>query len=209
MLNLNNIIIYGLLCGLGALVMKVILRNYTQEFRYTVVSERITGLLYMGVFFIYGMSTEFILGCIFTTLLVLITVIDLDTFTIPDKLNGAILIVALLHICLTDDLTLLSRIIGFFIISFPMFALTMCVSGAFGGGDIKMMAAAGLLLGVKSTVVAGFTGVVLGGMYGVYLLRFKEKGSQTHMAFGPYLAIGCYIALLYGTSMADWYIGNL
>lgn len=59
---------------------------------------------------------------------------------------------------------------------------------AFGGGDIKLMAAAGLFMGYKNVILAFFLGCILGAV--IHVIRMKVSGKQRVLAFGPYLCAG-------------------
>ena len=81
--------------------------------------------------------------------------------------------------------------------------------GGFGGGDIKLMFGAGFFLGAKLTVVAAFIGILLGGGFGALLLAQKKANRKSQFAFGPFLCIGIAIAMFFGETIADWYMGLL
>lgn len=206
----DNIKTYDLIPVLSYLLLDGKCRNCksTIAARYPVV-ESLTGLLYMIIFGIHGLTLNTLVYFAFTAILISIAFIDWDTMTIPDSLNIAILVIAILAIFCTDEFTLKSRIIGFFVVSAPMFLIAFCIPGAFGGGDIKMMAVVGLLLGTSNTVVAGFVGVLVGGFYAIYLMRTRDVKEETHMPFGPFLCVGCFVASLFGQQIADWYLGLL
>ena len=103
----------------------------------------------------------------------------------------------------------LPHVIGALCVSVPMFLLCLVIDGAFGGGDIKLMAAAGLFLGWQNTLLAMFFGIVFGGMYGIYLLATKKAGKKDHFAFGPFLCAGIVIAMLFGGPVLEWYCAFL
>ena len=103
----------------------------------------------------------------------------------------------------------LPHVIGAFCVSVPMFLLCLVIDGAFGGGDIKLMAAAGLFLGWQNTRLAMFFGIVFGGVYGIYLLAAKKAGKKDHFAFGPFLCAGIVIAMLFGGPVLEWYCAFL
>lgn len=127
-------------------------------------------------------------------------------------LNGFIivfLILALVSCFFIREISFLERIIGFFSISVPMLLLTVAISGAFGGGDIKLMAAAGLFLGWKLCVLSFFIGVIFGGGYGSYLLLVKKKGRKDHFPFGPFLCFGIMIAICFGNDFLEWYFRSV
>jgi len=138
--------------------------------------------------------------------LLCITMIDADTQEIPDSLNIAVAVLAVLSIWLFPGPDLLSRGIGILSVSLLLLIISLFIDGAFGGGDIKLMAAAGLLLGWQGNIVAFFIGILLGGFYGIYLLAKRKKGRKEHFAFGPCLCVGIFAALLCADRIIDWYL---
>lgn len=136
---------------------------------------------------LFGMSWAALLALAVCGILLSVSLIDAETQTIPDRLNLA------LALC----------------VSVPMFLLCLVIDGAFGGGDIKLMAAAGLFLGWQNTLLAMFFGIVFGGIYGIYLLAAKKAGKKDHFAFGPFLCAGIVIAMLFGGPVLEWYCAFL
>ena len=111
---------------------------------------------------------------------------------------GALGLVSILTI---PGMSVAERVIGFFCISVPMFLIVLLVPGGFGGGDIKMMAASGILLGWKGNLAAFFIGLIIGGVYGAFLLISGKKGRKEHFAFGPCLSIGIFVSAYAGIGM--------
>lgn len=72
----------------------------------------------------------------------------------------------------------------------------------FGMGDIVLMAAAGIYLGWKRSLVAAGAGIIIGAVYG---LIQKRRSSESQFAFGPWLAIGIAIAIFFGNDIVNWY----
>lgn len=172
--------------------------------RYPLV-ELIGGLLSVLCLYRYGFDMMTIYSFLVIIILLCITLIDIDTMTIP---NGLLLWLCVIigMLCIAyPDLSLMDRMIGFFVVSAPMFALDLIIPDCFGGGDIKLMAVSGILLGWVNTLLAMFIGVILGGLVAIYLLLSKKVARQMHIAFGPYLAIGIACSLLYGQSILDAY----
>lgn len=106
-------------------------------------------------------------------------------------------------------ISLISRVLGIFVVSVPLFLLTLLIPGAFGGGDIKLMAACGLFLGIKLTLISFAFAVLTGGVYGSWLLVMKKKNGKEHFAFGPFLCLGMAAALFIGDKVWNWYAGLL
>ena len=72
----------------------------------------------------------------------------------------------------------------------------------FGMGDVVLMAAAGIYLGWKRSLVAAGAGILIGAIYGVIQ---KKRSSESQFAFGPWLAIGIAVAIFFGNEIVDWY----
>lgn len=72
----------------------------------------------------------------------------------------------------------------------------------FGMGDVVLMAAAGIYLGWKRSIVAAGAGILIGAVYG---LIQKKRSSESQFAFGPWLAIGIAIAIFFGNDIVYWY----
>lgn len=139
-------------------------------------------------------------------ILVAIFMIDFATMEIPDGLTIAVIPFAIWAIFVFDNVTIMERIIGFFIISVPMLLLTLAVKSAFGGGDIKLIAVCGFLLGLQNVVFAMFVAILLGGSYAVYLLVTGKSKRGAHIAFGPYICIGVAVSMFYGAEIVSWYL---
>ena len=161
-----------------------------------------------GVF--YGISTKTFLMFLIICDLVVISFIDMDTQEIPPQLNVILLAFGILAIWIFDGVGLKERFLGLIVISLPMFILLLLFNG-FGGGDVKLMAAAGFLVGARGIIVAFFIGAILGALYAVYLLISKKKDRKGQFAFGPFLAVGIMISLFnnFGTHIVQKYIDLL
>ncbi|MBS7009298.1 prepilin peptidase [Anaerostipes sp.] len=142
-------------------------------------------------------------------LLAAVAFVDVDTMEIPNGFVLALACLGIVSLFLFPEVSLVMRMIGFFAVSVPMLLLTVLIPGAFGGGDIKLMAAAGFLLGVKLIAAAFFFAVLTGGIYGIYLLAGKKKGGKDHFAFGPFLCIGIWAAVCWGNEVISWYLNLL
>ncbi|MDD5953557.1 MAG: prepilin peptidase, partial [Oscillospiraceae bacterium] len=69
-----------------------------------------------------------------------------------------------------------------------------------------LMAACGLFLGWKVTLLSTAIAMLLGGIYGIILLLRKKAGRRSQFAFGPFLCIGMAVGLPYGQQLLDWYL---
>ena len=175
--------------------------------RYPLI-ETLTGIIFLISYLHFGFNYQTIIAMILGSLCLIIAMIDFDTMEIYDRFHVFILILALIHIAFFTTLPIFDHLIGFFIISVPFYILAI-ITGGIGGGDIKLMAVSGLLLGYQAILVAFFIGAILGGSVAIVLLALKKSQMKSLIAFGPYLAIGIFIAYLVGIQVFEWYISLL
>ena len=140
------------------------------------------------------------------TLLLIITQIDQQTMEIPNGLVIACIVPAVMAVFAFPNVKIMERLIGIFSVSLPLFAITLAVPGAFGGGDIKLMAVIGFFLGWKMSLTAFMLAVFSGGIYGIGLLLSKKKGAKEQFAFGPFLCAGTALTLFVGEWLLSWYL---
>ncbi len=171
--------------------------------RYPLI-ELLTAVCFYLMYQTFGLNFNLAIGLILTTILIIITMIDIDTMDIYDRFHIMILGLAITYLFITP-VPMIEHVIGFFIISIPLYVIAY-LTGGIGGGDIKLMAVSGLLLGYKATLVAFFIAVVLGGIVAMGLLVTKQKERGSQMAFGPFLCLGIYFAYLYGNQIFNWYL---
>lgn len=162
------------------------------------------GVAYVIVFAIYGLSMQTILYCLLCSALLALSMIDLQTFEIPVGLNLFILGLGVIGLAL-DWRNWPLYVIGFFAISSFIYLIIVMTKGrGMGGGDCKLMACAGLLLGWKLIIVAFFIGCILGSI--IHTIRMRWSGEEHVLAFGPYLSAGIMISVLFGQPMIEWYL---
>lgn len=167
--------------------------------------EALNGALWLAVFWVCGVSIEAALYCILASALLALSVIDFRTYEIPFGFNLIIAALGLIRV-LTDLTNWTEYAFGFFAVSAPLYLLYIITSGrGIGGGDIKLMAAAGLLLGWKLIVLALVIGCVFGSV--IHLLRMRLAGAERVLAMGPYLSLGIFTAALWGERFLGWYLG--
>lgn len=173
--------------------------------RYPLI-ELVSGLLAILCFHHYMFTWDTILVFGILLILLAITMIDFATMTIPNGLIISLVFPIIIVYMLHPEITFLERILGFFIISLPMYGLTVLIPDCFGGGDIKLIAVCGFLLGWKMTLLAMFLAILTGGIYACYLVISKKAKKGAHMAFGPYICLGVSIALFYGPEIVNAYL---
>ncbi|NLW14699.1 MAG: prepilin peptidase [Erysipelothrix sp.] len=176
------------------------------SFRYPLL-ELITGFSFLLVYHNFGLTLETLFGIIFTSILIIIAFIDIDTMLIYDRFHIIIIVLAIIEAFVFKK-NLIHLLIASLIVSIPLLIVAN-ITGGMGGGDIKLMFASGLLLGINKIIVAFVIAVVIGGTYGIITLLNKKHKSSDAIPFGPYLCLGLYISMLYGLSISTWYLSLL
>ena len=168
--------------------------------------EAANGILYVCIVWTGGIGIESLLYCLMASALLVLSVIDFRTYEIPFGINLFILALGLVRAA-TDFSNILTYLIGSLSVSIVLAILYYATGGrAIGGGDVKLMAACGLLLGWKLIILALLLGCVLGAL--IHVIRMKVSGEGRVLAMGPYLSMGVLIAALWGGRLLTWYFGQ-
>ncbi|GHU93624.1 type 4 prepilin-like proteins leader peptide-processing enzyme [Clostridia bacterium] len=145
-----------------------------------------------------------LIGCLTMSVLLIIAVIDGRTGEIPPGLNVALGVLGAAA-AFFGGAGVLAHVIGAFALSVPLLLVYLASKGkAIGGGDIKFLCAAGLLLGWKLVLLAFVAACVLG--TAVHIVRMLISGAGRVLRLGPYLAAGVALTMLFGETAIDWYV---
>jgi leader peptidase (prepilin peptidase)/N-methyltransferase len=125
---------------------------------------------------------------------------------LPNTLVLAVLVLGILYMLLVkkqylDSLYGALAGGGFFLL------LYLVTRGNMGGGDIKLIAALGVWLGLKATVMTTLLAFVIGAVASVAVLIKNKGGRKLQVPFGPYIAIACVISFCWCSNLIEWYLG--
>lgn len=174
------------------------------SFQYPLV-EFLTGILFFIAFYRFDLTRDTLVFVIFMAILLVISFIDIKHGIIPDKL---ILFSIVSGILLKFD-SLSSALIGLsgLLVGGGILLLVAIVSrGGMGGGDIKLAGAIGLYIGWQQTLLMLFISFLFGSIFGLLKILIEKKTLKEAIPFGPFLAIGGIIAMLWGKEIINWYI---
>lgn len=162
--------------------------------------ELLNAVLYLGVFAVYGFTVEAMILMMLSSTLVCIAMIDLDHMIIPNALNITVAVLALAN-CATGGLSVKDAIWGFAVGAGVMLAI-MAIGAFFkvqamGGGDLKLMAAVGPLIGLVPVIFSYLAAFILGGVITLVLLIAGKKKMTDSIPFGPFLVIGIYLSMIF------------
>jgi leader peptidase (prepilin peptidase) / N-methyltransferase len=182
--------------------------------RYPVV-ELITALLFVAVGLRFGLTPALVPFLVFTALAVALAGIDIDTLTLPRQLiyGGALTGAVLLTMSAVIDGEpgrLIGAAVGAAVAFVILFVLHEISPRAMGFGDVRFAALIGLHLGwlgmaqVPAALVLAF---VLGAVAGVGWLVVRQQGRSTAIPFGPFLAAGAIVTVLWGQPLVHAWLG--
>jgi len=168
--------------------------------RYPVV-EMITALLFGAIGWQWGISMLTFPYIILSLTLVIAVGTDFSHQEIPDPVSlGASAVLGVIALFTLNCDSFLGGVILFGL----LFLIAVASRGGMGGGDIKLSLAIGLALGWKLGLVSIFVAFTVGGTFAIVMLIRGRRGKA--LPFGPFLALGAWIAMFFGETLIDLYI---
>lgn len=191
--------------------------------RYPLV-ELLMGSLFTAVFILLAgrgaRTVLFPFYWYFVFTLVVLSLIDLEHFILPDVLTypllGAGFLLALLEPGRLGAAgigpSLLRSLIGAAVGGGSLWLIGFLGKAAFrkeamGLGDVKLMAAVGAWQGWGMALFAVFLGALVAAVVGIGLILSKKAEWGSKIPFGPYLALGSLLTLFFGRTLISWYLG--
>ena len=183
--------------------------------RYPLV-EAGCGVLFAAVAARFGADWALPAYLVLTAALLAISIIDLEHFIVPDRITAPLTVsaLALLGLAAAADgngwrfgRSLLGGLAFF---AFLLF-LNLVNPRGMGMGDVKLAFSLGLFLGWLGwgqVFLGGFLSFLLGAVVGVALIATKVKTRKDHVPFGPFLAAGTLITVLWAAPILRWYTGS-
>lgn len=184
--------------------------------RYPLV-EFMSGIVFLFVYFRYGLSFETVKYLIFASLIIVIGFIDLDTTDVYSSTIIAGIVSFVIAILVNYILfkvnfdikfSIINCILGGVIGAGFIFLIIFFTHGM-GSGDAEICFVCGLFLGIKNVVFMLFLSVVIGGIIGVLLVLFGKRKRTDYIPFGPFIAFSSIVAILFGEGVVNWYMAML
>lgn len=110
------------------------------------------------------------------------------------------------HALLTAEPLLLGLVMAIIIGGFFWGLIIITKGKGMGGGDVKLGAFIGLMLGFPQSLLAIVLSFITGAVFSVGLLILGKKRFGQTIPFGPFLVLGSLIALFWGNKIIDWYL---
>ncbi|MCR4434242.1 MAG: prepilin peptidase [Clostridiales bacterium] len=187
--------------------------------RYPAV-ELITALVFMLLFSRYGLTVDFLAAIYLMSILIAVFFIDMDHKIIPDGLvlaglAGGVLLTAyniFNRVGIYGDRNWWNPLLGgvagsgFLFLVALIGALAYKTDEAMGMGDVKIFLPIGMFLGWRMTVIALLLSIFAGGIASLFLILTRKKERRGTIPFGPFIATGTFMALMWGWDLLGWYV---
>lgn len=178
--------------------------------RYPII-ELVTGLLSAAAVYYAGISWNGLAALVFTWALVALTMIDFDTYLLPDDITLPLLWLGLIVNSLgsfTDLNSALWGAIAGYLSLWSVYKLFKLLTGkeGMGYGDFKLLAALGAWMGWQMLPQIILLSSLVGAVIGISLIVIRGRDKNIPIPFGPYLAIAGWIAFVWGDTINQAYL---
>ncbi|MEH7304944.1 prepilin peptidase [Neobacillus drentensis] len=171
--------------------------------------ELLTGIMFATAPLVIGWSGELLVALSLISMFMIIIVSDIHYMLIPDKILIWFAGIFLLERIFWPLSPWWDSILGA-VTGFSLLLLIAVVSkGGMGGGDVKLYALLGLVLGFKLVLLSFFLSTLYGAVIGGLSLLLKIVKRRQPIPFGPFIAAGTITAYYWGTEIIDFYLRYL
>jgi leader peptidase (prepilin peptidase) / N-methyltransferase len=177
--------------------------------RYPLTELTLGALCAATVIVLWGDVGEIALGLVFVTVLLAVTLTDLELHLIPNKILLFAAVVGLAIAAATDPGSLPERLAAAAAAGGLLFLAAMAYPRGMGLGDVKLAATMGLFLG-RNVAPALLVALLAGSLVGLAMIvREGALARKKGIPFGPFLALGGVVGLLAGDELVDWYLDGV
>ncbi|MGI6072136.1 MAG: prepilin peptidase [Lachnospiraceae bacterium] len=174
------------------------------------LSELVSGIAYVLILAKYDLTWRMLELVVLCSILLCVTLCDLDEHIIPDRFIIAGIINRIIFILLSGNILneLKFSIIGAFSVSLPLLVLSLILDkilkkDTMGGGDIKLFFMAGAYFIWYVNVLVLFMSALIGIIFGILL----KKNEKKQIPFGPAVSVGYFLGMLVGSELVNIYLG--
>lgn len=170
------------------------------------IVESLTAICFLFLYLKFGITLDTLIYFIFASVLIYAAVIDLQTMIIPDRTHILCLLCGVLLLILHPS-QLTDRLIGAVVVCIPLLIIAYLTKGM-GYGDVKLMGAAGFVLGWQNILLSMMIASITASIVGIISTRMKKTSLKSEMPLGPHLIFAILFCLVYGQSLINWYLSS-
>ena len=167
--------------------------------------ELLCGALYAFLYHQWSISVPSVVFALLAVVLLVVACIDLAHTIIPDAITLPGILAGLLASVVLTPVGLGNALIGALLGGGVFLVIAVLSGGGMGGGDIKFIAMIGAFLGWQAVLATMFLGAFLLTLLGLTLMLLRQKGRQDPLPFGPSLATGALLTMVWGDALLTWY----
>lgn len=177
--------------------------------RYPVTELTLAALFAAVAVRFHGDAGELALGLVFVSMLLAVTLTDLERRIIPNKILLVGTVIALVIVAISDPGSVPERLAAGAGAGGVLFLAALAYPGGMGMGDVKLAAAMGIFLGVE-VIPAMLIALLAGSAVGIaMMIRQGAAARKQAIPFGPFLAIGGVAGLLFGHALINAYLAAM
>ncbi len=176
-----------------------------QRLARSLVVELATPLIFVFLMWHQGLSLQLALFSIYTTILILLTVTDLEHRLIFNAVILPSILFGLGAAFFTPNLSWLSALLGGITAFILSYLAALFARGGLGGGDVTLSTFLGVIIGFPYILLSLTFGVFLGGFVAFLLLITRRVGLKTFIPYGPFLTTTGWIMLIWGSEIWAYY----
>lgn len=173
--------------------------------------ELATGLLSVAVIYYIGINWSGLAALALTWSLIALTMIDIDTYLLPDDITLPLLWLGLIvnsFSLFTDLPSALWGAVAGYVSLWSVYKLFKLLTGkeGMGYGDFKLLAALGAWMGWQMLPQIILLSSLVGAVIGISMIVIRGRDKNIPIPFGPYLAIAGWIAFVWGDTINQSYL---
>lgn len=178
--------------------------------RYPLI-ELLTGGFALCTVLKYGLAFAALAYFIFIATLLVVTFIDIDHQIIPNEITLPGIPLFFAAAVLLPSVGYLDALIGIVVGGGSLYLValiyyTITGTEGMGGGDIKLLAMIGAMIGWQGVLFTIFVSSVIGTLIGGTMMLATEKGMKFAVPFGPFLSAAAVLHVFFGQALINWYL---
>lgn len=172
------------------------------------------GLLYVFLYAQWSVSVASVIMVCFITALYIVSYIDMAYTLVPDVITLPGIVLGLVSSALVTPVGLGNAVLGVglgggLLLFAALLGQVLFNRQGMGLGDVKLLAMVGAFLGWPAVLVTLVLASVSGAGIGLLLIFMKRKGRKEYIPFGPFLALGAFLAAVWGDQLIAWYLPSV
>ncbi|MEG2108617.1 MAG: prepilin peptidase [Clostridium sp.] len=175
------------------------------------IIEILTGIIFLNIYIQFGFSINTLKYIVLFSILLIASIIDIKTKEVYFKLSltGFIFGILFLIVDMINGRPFKNLVVTILIplvIVGVIYLLSKRIDG-FGGGDLEIFLMISLYLTPVTIGLSIFLSIIFGGVLAIILLCIGKRKMQ--IPFVPFIFLGTFIAVLFGSRILNWYIKTL